>query len=61
MDGELIVQGLLLILFSFGVGYLASTKGRSLWGWTAASMIATPILTVIALLIAGDAETADSQ
>ncbi|MCS4051313.1 hypothetical protein [Salinibacter ruber] len=60
MTGELAIQGILLIAFSFGIGYWASTKGRSLLGWTAASLIATPLLTIVALLIMGTAESEDA-
>jgi hypothetical protein len=57
MTSELLIQGILLIGFSFEIEHWALTKGSSLLSWTAASLIVTPLLTIVAFLIMGTSES----
>jgi uncharacterized membrane protein AbrB (regulator of aidB expression) len=42
-----------LVIFSVGVGAWANAWGRNGWGWGAAALLLSPLLTGIVLLIAG--------
>ena len=45
---------LLWFLFSIGVGFLAAQRGRSGVGWTLLSIVTSPLLAVIILLLTRD-------
>jgi hypothetical protein len=45
---QLFILGL---LFAPGVGVIAKTRGRSFWGWMLLSLIITPIIAGIIVLI----------
>ena len=44
---------LLWILMSVGVGAIAANNGRNFIGWTALSLLLSPIVGLIAVLVAG--------
>jgi hypothetical protein len=46
----------LWILMSVGIGAIAANNGRSFLGWTALSLLLSPIIGLIAVLIAGKPE-----
>lgn len=46
----------LWILFSVGVGAIAANNGRSFLGWTALSLLLSPIIGLIAVLVMGKPE-----
>jgi len=46
----------LWILMSVGIGAIAANNGRSFLGWTALSLLLSPIVGLIAVLIAGKPE-----
>ena len=46
----------LWILMSVGIGAIAANNGRSFLGWTAMSLFLSPIIGLIAVLIAGKPE-----
>ncbi|GLO38211.1 hypothetical protein PPUN14671_50480 [Pseudomonas putida] len=52
------ILGFMIIVFwlvlSAGVGMLASSKGRSFWGFTLLSVITSPLLGLIIVLIVSD-------
>lgn len=43
-------------LMSIGIGVIAANNGRSFIGWTALAMIISPLLGLIAVLVAGKPE-----
>ncbi len=48
-------MGILLWLsFSIGVGVIAQSRGRSFWGWFFLSIVISPLLGVIIVLVAED-------
>jgi hypothetical protein len=47
---------LLWILMSVGIGAIAANNGRSFLGWTALSLLLSPIVGLIGVLIAGKPE-----
>ena len=47
---------LLWILMSVGVGAIAANNGRNFLGWTALSLLLSPIVGLIAVLVAGKPE-----
>ena len=46
----------LWILMSVGIGAIAANNGRSFLGWTALSLLLSPIVGLIAVLVAGKPE-----
>ena len=46
----------LWILMSVGIGAIAAKNGRNFLGWTALSLLLSPIVGLIAVLIAGKPE-----
>ena len=46
----------LWILMSVGVGAIAANNGRNFLGWTALSLLLSPIVGLIAVLVAGKPE-----
>ena len=44
---------LLWILMSVGIGAIAANNGRSFFGWTALSLLLSPIVGLIAVLVMG--------
>jgi len=46
----------LWILMSVGIGAIAANNGRSFLGWTALSLLLSPIIGLIAVLVAGKPE-----
>jgi predicted membrane protein len=42
---------LFYLIFCIGVGIIATTKGRSFWGWTLLSLIITPVIAGIIVFI----------
>jgi len=46
----------LWILMSVGIGAIAANNGRNFLGWTALAMLISPLLGLIAVLIAGKPE-----
>lgn len=46
----------LLILMSVGIGAIAANNGRSFVGWSVLAMLISPLLGLIAVLIAGKPE-----
>lgn len=47
---------LIAIVLGLFVGYLASEKGRSFGGWFLLSLVVSPLLSLIGLLVVGDAD-----
>ena len=47
---------LLWILMSVGVGAIAANNGRNFLGWTALSLLLSPIIGLIAVLVMGKPE-----
>jgi len=43
---------LLWILMSVGIGAIAANNGRSFLGWTALSLLLSPIIGLIAVIVA---------
>mgnify|MGYP001214909758 FL=1 len=46
----------LWILMSVGIGAIAANNGRSFLGWTALSLLLSPIIGLIAVLVMGKPE-----
>jgi len=46
----------LWILMSVGIGAIAANNGRSFLGWTALSLLLSPIVGLIAVLVMGKPE-----
>jgi tetrahydromethanopterin S-methyltransferase subunit C len=46
----------LWILMSVGIGAIAANNGRSFLGWTALSLLLSPIVGLIAVLVMGKQE-----
>ena len=44
------------VLMSVGIGAIAANNGRNFLGWTALAMLISPLLGLIAVLIAGKPE-----
>ena len=44
------------ILMSFGIGFIAANNGRSFIGWSVLAMLISPLLGLIAVLVAGKPE-----
>jgi len=44
------------ILMSFGIGLIAANNGRSFIGWSVLAMLISPLLGLIAVLVAGKPE-----
>ena len=51
---EWLVGGILNFIFSLLVGFWAGSRGRSSLGWFLLSLLTTPLIASIVLLIAGD-------
>lgn len=47
---------LLWILMSVGIGAIAANNGRNFLGWTALSLLLSPIVGLIAVLVMGKPE-----
>lgn len=47
----------LWIILSIGVGYLASERGRSWLGWSLLSLISSPLLGVVIVMLSSDLKT----
>ena len=46
----------LWILTSVGIGAIAANNGRNFLGWTALSLLLSPIIGLVAVLVAGKPE-----
>jgi predicted branched-subunit amino acid permease len=39
------------LIFCFGVGIIAKTRGRSFWGWSLLSLLITPIVAGLVVFV----------